>query len=91
VQTHLEGNPMILKLKYFVISLMLFVAIAFTFERQAFAYVDPGSGLLVFQGISAVISGVLIYFRRRIKNIFTKSQPSASSPSLPPSSTIDHP
>jgi hypothetical protein len=61
------------KLKYFAITLMLLVAISFTFERQAYAYVDPGSGLLIFQGISAVFSGALFYFRRRLRNLFSKT------------------
>jgi len=60
-------------LKYFAITLMLLIALTFTFERQAYAYVDPGSGLLIFQGISAAFSGVLFYFRRRIKNLFVKT------------------
>jgi hypothetical protein len=60
-------------LKYFAVTLMLLIAISFTFERQAHAYVDPGSGLLIFQGISAAFSGVLFYFRRRIKNLFVKN------------------
>jgi hypothetical protein len=64
---------MVRNLKYFAITLMLFVALSFTFERQAYAYVDPGSGLLIFQGISAVFSGALFYFRRRIKNLFIRT------------------
>jgi hypothetical protein len=36
-------------LRYFPITLMLLIALSFTFERQARAYVDPGSGLLIFQ------------------------------------------
>ncbi|MCU1252415.1 MAG: hypothetical protein JWQ49_5444 [Edaphobacter sp.] len=59
--------------KYFAITLTLFIALSFTFERQAHAYVDPGSGLLIFQGISAVFSGALFYFRRRLKNLFVKT------------------
>jgi hypothetical protein len=59
-------------LKYFAVTLMLFIALSFTFEGQAHAYVDPGSGLLIFQGISAVFSGALFYFRRRLKNLFVK-------------------
>ncbi|WP_158942285.1 hypothetical protein [Granulicella sp. S190] len=62
------------KLKLFSITVMLLVALSFTFERQAHAYVDPGSGLLLFQGISAAVSGALFYFRRRIKNLFSRSQ-----------------
>lgn len=60
------------KMKYFAVTLMLLIALSFTFERQAHAYVDPGSGLLIFQGISAVFSGALFYFRRRLKTLFVK-------------------
>jgi len=75
---------MVSNLKYFAITLMLFVALTFTFERQAHAYVDPGSGLLIFQGISAVFSGTLFYFRRRLKNLFIRTPkgiPQSSRPS----------
>jgi hypothetical protein len=60
-------------LKYFAVTLTLLIALSFTFERQAHAYVDPGSGLLIFQAISAVFSGALFYFRRRLKNLFSKT------------------
>jgi|HubBroStandDraft_1064217.scaffolds.fasta_scaffold535932_1 hypothetical protein len=80
------------KLKYSAITVMLLVALSFAFERQAHAYVDPGSGLLIFQGMSAIVSGALIYFRRRIKNLFTKAEPAApstiQSPAVP--SVVDH-
>jgi hypothetical protein len=76
-----RGKPMVYKLKYFAVTLMLLVALSFSFERQAHAYVDPGSGLLIFQGISAVVSGALIYFRRRIRNLFTRTRPSEALPS----------
>ena len=72
------------RLKYFAITLMLLVAISFTFERQAYAYVDPGSGLLIFQGISAAFSGALFYFRRRLRNFFVRAPkgiPQSSRPS----------
>jgi hypothetical protein len=62
-------------LKYFAVTLMLLVALSFAFEGQAHAYVDPGSGLLIFQGISATVSAALFYFRRRIKNLFVRSEP----------------
>jgi hypothetical protein len=71
-------------LKYFAVTLMLVIALSFTFERQAHAYVDPGSGLLIFQGISAAFSGVLFYFRRRLKNLFVrnpKEMPQSGRPS----------
>jgi hypothetical protein len=74
----------IFKLKYCAITLMLLVTLSFAFERQAHAYVDPGSGLLIFQSISAIISGAIIYFRRRIRNLFTKSPSTAPSAIQPP-------
>ena len=72
------------RLKYFALTIMLFVALSFAFEGQAHAYVDPGSGLLIFQGISAIFSGALFYFRRRLKNLFAKTPkniPQSSGPS----------
>jgi hypothetical protein len=72
------------RLKYFALTIMLFIALSFTFEGQARAYVDPGSGLLIFQGISAVFSGALFYFRRRLKNLFVRNSkeiPQSSRPS----------
>ena len=68
-----EGARMTHRLKYFAVTLMFLIALSFTFERQAYAYVDPGSGLLIFQGISAVFSGALFYFRRRLKNLFVRT------------------
>jgi hypothetical protein len=88
-EAHLpRGNQrMTHTLKLFAVSVMLLVALSFTFERQAHAYVDPGSGLLLFQGISATISGVLFYFRRRIKNLFVRTQPK-SDPETTPSPSL---
>ena len=70
-------------LRYFAVTLMLLVALSFAFERQAHAYVDPGSGLLIFQGISAVFSGALFYFRRRLKSLFVKAPKSIPQSSRP--------
>lgn len=61
------------KLRYFAITLVLFIALSFAFERQAQAYVDPGTGLLIFQSFSAAVSGALFYFRRRIKSLLVKA------------------
>jgi len=74
---------MVHNLRYFAITLMLLIALSFTFERQAQAYVDPGSGLLIFQGISATFSGALFYFRRRLKNLFAKTSKGSPQSSRP--------
>ena len=79
----LEATQMVHNLRYFAITLMLLIALSFTFELQAHAYVDPGSGILIFQGISAIFSGALFYFRRRLKNLFVKTPKGISQSSRP--------
>lgn len=71
------------RLKYLAVTALLMLALGFTFERRAYAYIDPGSGLLIFQGIGAVVSGTLFYFRRRLKEIFGKGSKAGSSASGP--------
>jgi len=40
------------------------------FERKAYAYTDPGSGLLAVQYFFSLAAGALFYFRRSIARIF---------------------
>jgi drug/metabolite transporter (DMT)-like permease len=68
------------RLQLALLTLMLFVALSFSLERQAHAYVDPGSGILLFQSLTAMVSGALFYFRRRIKSLFTKTSPKSADP-----------
>jgi hypothetical protein len=63
-----------------VLTAMLLFALSCTFERQAHAYVDPGSGILLFQSLTAMVSGALFYFRRRIKNLFSRSSAKPAGP-----------
>jgi hypothetical protein len=62
------------RLFYAACTAALFVFFWVATERRAYAYVDPGSGLLVFQSLSAVVTGALFYFRCRLKSIFTKKK-----------------
>jgi len=63
-----------LKFTYFLVSFGLLVTICISFERQAFAYVDPGSSLVIFQGVSSVFMGILYYFRKRLKSLLRRSK-----------------
>jgi len=80
---------MIKRLVYPAVSSMLFVALICTLicalERPAYAYVDPGSGLLIFQSLSAVVTGALFYFRRRLKALFSRNSPAQSKTTQDPS------
>lgn len=62
-----------LKLTYWSLTCLLFLSLAVAFERPAHAYTDPGSALLIFQSLGAVASGMLFYFRRNIKRLFSRS------------------
>ena len=70
---------MALKLKYVAVTVALFLAVSFCLEQRAYGYVDPGSSLLIFQSISAMITGALFYFRKRIKSLFSKSSTPTST------------
>ena len=66
---------MALKLKYVAVTVALFLAVSFCLEQRAYAYVDPGSSLLIFQSISAMITGALFYFRKRLKSLSVSPRP----------------
>ena len=63
---------MSVKLRLYVITLCCVIALNFAIERPAYGYVDPGSGLLILQNVGAVATGILFFFRRRIKALFTR-------------------
>jgi hypothetical protein len=52
-----------------VLSVCLIFALACFFERPAYAYIDPGSGILACQALSAFFAGVFFYFRRGVRNL----------------------
>jgi hypothetical protein len=68
------------RLQLALLASMLLVALSCSCERQAHAYIDPGSSLLLFQSLSAMVSGALFYFRRRLKSLFTRTTPKSDDP-----------
>jgi hypothetical protein len=42
------------------------------FERAALAYTDPGSALLLWQGLVSGCFGVIFYFRSRIRKLWRR-------------------
>jgi hypothetical protein len=43
-------------------------------ERQAHAYIDPGSGLLALQSIASMLAAAAYFLRRRIALLFSRSK-----------------
>lgn len=57
-----------------VLTFLLFVlqvmSVLCALSKPAYAYVDPGSGLLAFQIVSTTFAGFLFMIRRRIRVFF---------------------
>ena len=47
-------------LRIFILSLLLVVIIS----KSSYAYLDPGTGSMILQGLAAIIIGVSIFWRK---------------------------
>lgn len=67
-----------LRVAYYAVTCGLFVCLFLCLERPAYAYIDPGSGLFLLQGIGSAFLGVLYFLRRRIKRLMGGSKDAAA-------------
>lgn len=74
-----------MKFTYLLLTCALLLLLCVTFERKAYAYVDPGSSLLMFQTLSAIVTGGLFYIRKRLKSLLTRSKSSEAQIDVEPS------
>jgi hypothetical protein len=57
-------------------------------EKQAWAYIDPGSGLLTLQAASSAVAACAYFLRRRILALFASNKPIQATPQdVPPGSS----
>lgn len=57
--------------------LVVLTVLTFIFTKPAYAYVDPGTGVLLLQILAAIGVGIIFYFRKFIsiiKNLFSRSK-----------------
>lgn len=73
----------------FCIAQVLVFTVAAT--RPAHAYVDPGSGLLIFQVGGSMLAGALFALRSKIRKLFRMGQPAADPASPAAVSASDEP
>jgi len=77
---------MIKKLLLVLPFLLMFVGALMLFERPAYAYADPGSGLLAIQAAGSALVAAGWYLRRKIYALFhrgtaeTQSEESQEAP-----------
>ncbi len=62
------------KIAYGIVTAALCLSLCVSTEQRAYAYVDPGAGLLMLQAAGAVFTGVLFTVRRHIKALFTRDK-----------------
>ena len=53
-----------------LLAIFQILALLVASEKPAQAYVDPGSGLLVFQVLGSMVAGALYFLRYRIRKLF---------------------
>jgi len=52
---------------YAVLTVSQCILLLAAFEKPAYGYVDPGSGILLVQVLSSALGGVVFFLRKRIR------------------------
>lgn len=65
-----------------VLTVFQVVAVLNALAQPAYAYVDPGSGLLAFQMVSTTFAGMIFMARKRLVSLFKKKYPEPKSEDL---------
>lgn len=55
-----------------LVAALQLLALLCVVPRVAYAYVDPGSGLLAFQMIGTTLAGIIFVLRKRIRSLFLR-------------------
>jgi hypothetical protein len=48
---------------------LVFLLLTLLYSRHAYAYIDPGSTMLLLQGLLAALGAVLVFVRHPIKTV----------------------
>jgi hypothetical protein len=81
----------LLRLSLGILLVLQGLSIAVALERPAYGYVDPGSGLLLFQIGGSMFAGAIFFLRTRIRKFFgfASKGENPSTSSNPVSSVIE--
>lgn len=66
---HAAGLPGAFKAESCFVKIVSIPLIVFLFPSDAFAYIDPGSGMLVWQGVIAAIGAGVIFAKNPVQTI----------------------
>jgi hypothetical protein len=59
-----------------------FIALAVAFQKPAYAYADPGSGLLFLQVAGSMAAGALFIVRSKLRKLFHLGKNRVDEPSI---------
>jgi hypothetical protein len=59
-----------------------FIALAIAFQKPAYAYADPGSGLLFLQVAGSMAAGALFIVRSKLRKLFHLGKNRVDEPSI---------
>ena len=57
-----------------------FISLAIAFQKPAYAYADPGSGLLFLQVAGSMVAGALFIVRSKLRKLFHRGQDHIEDP-----------
>jgi hypothetical protein len=63
------------KLAYVLLTCGMVWCVLIACERPAHAYIDPGSGLFLLQGIGTAFFGLLFVIKRKLKRLTGSKEP----------------
>jgi hypothetical protein len=55
---------------FVVLAIAQFITLAIAFQKPAYAYADPGSGLLLLQIAGSMAAGALFIVRSKLRKLF---------------------
>jgi hypothetical protein len=59
---------------YAILTVSQFIFLLVAFEKPAYGYVDPGSGLLMVQVLSSALGGMVFFLRKRMRRYLQLSR-----------------
>lgn len=65
-----------------LLAVVQFVTLAIAFQKPAYAYADPGSGLLFLQVAGSMVAGALFIVRSKLRKLFHRGQSQMEEPGV---------
>jgi hypothetical protein len=63
-----------------VLAIAQFITLAMAFQKPAYAYADPGSGLLLLQIAGSMAAGALFIVRSKLRKLFRMGKTHVEEP-----------